>query len=74
MEGVMGLYTGTVKGLSRAPYRDQVLVHLMNAGCDIELSEAEQAKIARVSRFLAAYDCAQEIRLAREYVTNWVKP
>jgi hypothetical protein len=62
----MGLYTGTVRGLHRAPYRDQVIVHLINKGCAIELSVAEEAKIVRVARFLDAYRCAEEIAFARQ--------
>jgi hypothetical protein len=62
----MGLYTGTVKGLHLAPYRDQVLVHLIGWSLGDKLSEAEEAKIARVQRFLDAYQCAEEIRSARE--------
>jgi hypothetical protein len=65
----MGLYTGTVKGMSRAPYRTQVLIHMMNAGLDDRLSATEEAKITRVQRFLSAYDCAKEIEAARERVT-----
>jgi hypothetical protein len=61
----MGLYTGTVKNLSRAPYRDQVLIHLINLGLAMELSATEEAKIVRVQRFLHAADCAREIATSR---------
>lgn len=61
----MGLYTGTVKNLSRAPYRTQVLVHFIDLGLAQELSEKEEAKIRRVQRFLPARDCAREISDAR---------
>jgi len=61
----MGLYTKTVKGLHRAPYRDQVLVHLLRLGADDRLSPAEEAKILRVQKFLSAYECAQEIDKTR---------
>lgn len=62
----MGLYTGTVKGLHRAPYREQVLIHLMGKSLAIELSDGEEAKIARVARFLSAGQCADEIADDRE--------
>ncbi len=63
----MGLYTGTVKGLSRAPYRDQVQVHLINLGAgNINFSPEEEAKLARVQRFLHPGDCAREIVQKRE--------
>jgi len=61
----MGLYTGTVKNLSRAPYRTQVLIHFIDLGLSQELSPQEEAKIARVQRFLGAQDCAREIAEAR---------
>jgi hypothetical protein len=62
----MGLYTQTVKGLHRAPYRDQVISHLIRMGeGTTQLSPTEEAKIQRVRRFLAASDCAQEIVAAR---------
>ena len=61
----MSLYTGTVKGLSRAPYRTQVLVELMHLGTDDRLSAKEEAKIKRVQRFLLAADCAHEIERER---------
>lgn len=57
----MGLYTQTVTNLHRAPYREQVLVHLIRMGCGDKLTEAEEAKIRRVSKFLPAQDCAREI-------------
>jgi hypothetical protein len=62
----MSLYTQTVKGLHRAPYRDQVLVHLTRNGDSTVLSEKEEAKIARVQRFLPAEHCAQEIVASRK--------
>ncbi len=58
--------TTIVRGLSRAPYRDQVLVHLIGRGMGDQLSEAEEAKIRRVARFLPAIHCAREIEDARE--------
>lgn len=58
-------YTGAIKGISRAPYRDQVLVHLIGMGNGDKLSEQEEAKVARVARFLPAQDCAREISQAR---------
>jgi hypothetical protein len=61
----MGLHTGTVKNLSRAPYRTQVLVHLLRLGTDDHLSPKEETKVERVSRFLDAADCAHEIERAR---------
>jgi hypothetical protein len=61
----MGLYTGTVKNLRRAPYRTQVLAHLLNLGWSEEVSEKEEQKIERVKRFLSAYECAREIDAAR---------
>lgn len=64
----MGLYTGTVKGLHRAPYKTQVLCHMIDFGVDQELSPKEEAKIERVQRFLPARDCAREIAEARETV------
>lgn len=71
----MGLYTQTVKGLHRAPYRDQVLVHLIQRGERDQLSGAEEAKVARVARFLTAGQCADEIaadrqRQARQFRNN----
>lgn len=57
----MGLYTGTVKGLSRAPYRAQVEVHLLNLDSGDALSPDEITKIERVKRFLDPRQCAQEI-------------
>ena len=66
----MGLYTGTVKGLSRAPYRVQVLSHLLRIGADDRLSEKEEAKIERVQRFLDAAECAREIALERQRRQN----
>jgi hypothetical protein len=62
-EGVvaMGLYTGVVKGLSRAPYRVQVLTHLIGFVEERDLTADEEAKIERVARFLSAQDCAREI-------------
>jgi hypothetical protein len=65
MERAMGLHTGTVKGMSRAPYRTQVLIHLVRLGADDRLSAKEAAKIERVQRFLDAADCAFEIDRAR---------
>jgi hypothetical protein len=62
----MGLYTGSVKGLNRAPYRDQVLVHLLRRGLGDRLSATEEAKINRVQRFLSAAQCADEIETARD--------
>jgi hypothetical protein len=62
----MGLYTGTIKNLHRAPYREQVLSHLAGWGCGDALSETEEQKIKRVSRFLAAADCAREIMEKRD--------
>ncbi len=63
----MGLYTQTVKGLHRAPYRDQVQVHLIRlAGGSIDFSPEEEAKISRVHRFLNPGDCAREIVQQRE--------
>jgi hypothetical protein len=62
----MGLYTGTVKGLRRAPYKTQVEVHLINLGLELELSENEILKVQRVHRFLHPYDCALEIKSERE--------
>lgn len=62
----MGLYTGTVRGLWRAPYRTQVEVHLMNLGADIKMTDREAAKIERVRRFMHAADCAREIADERE--------
>ena len=62
------IHTRTVKGLSRAPYRSQVLVHMIDMGYsspNCELTEQEEAKIARVQRFLSAFDCAREISDAR---------
>ena len=61
----MGLHTGTVKGMSRAPYRTQVLIHLIRLMTDDHLSPGEEAKIERVKRFLDAADCAFEIERAR---------
>ena len=54
------------KGSSRASFRDQVLMHLIGWGCGDALSASEEAKIARVQRFLPAADCAREIREKRE--------
>lgn len=62
----MGLYTQTVKGIHRAPYRDQVIIELLRRSLDMSLSPAEEAKIERVRRFLPAYDCVNEIEAARE--------
>jgi hypothetical protein len=61
----VSLYTGTVKGLGRAPYRTQVLVNLLRLGADDRLSAKEEAKVERVKRFLDASDCAFEIDRAR---------
>jgi hypothetical protein len=61
----MGLYTQTVRGMHKAPYRDQVLIHLIRLSLDTNLSPQEEAKISRVQRFLPASDCAQEIWIAR---------
>lgn len=61
----MGLYTGTVKNLHRAPYRDQVLSHLIRAGEGENLSPVEDEKVERVKRFLDAHQCAREIAEAR---------
>lgn len=58
-------YTGAVRGLSRAPYRDQVIAHMINRSISIELSASEEVKIARCSRFLPASQCADEIAAAR---------
>lgn len=69
MEERMGLYTGTVRNLRHAPYRDQVLVHLISLGTgSLDLTDAEEAKIRRVRRFLHAEDCAREIVAARAKV------
>jgi hypothetical protein len=62
----MGLYTGTIKNLHRAPYREQVLSHLVGWGCGDTLSDADERKIERVQRFLHAADCAREIRDERD--------
>jgi hypothetical protein len=61
----MSLYTQTVKGIHRAPYRDQVLVELIRRGAGERLSPTEEAKVERVQRFLPAYQCADEIEAAR---------
>lgn len=61
-------YTGTVRNIHRAPYRTQVLVHLMRRGWDDSLSEAEEKKIERVKRFLSPHDCASEIDAARSEI------
>lgn len=61
----MGLYTQTVKGISRAPYRSQVLFYMLRECMDDRLSDAEEAKIKRVARFLHPYDCAKEIEASR---------
>jgi hypothetical protein len=68
----MGLYAQTVRGLRRAPYRDQVLVHLIRAGESERLSGGEEAKVLRVKHFLSSQQCADEIvaerrREARKY-------
>jgi hypothetical protein len=68
-ETAMGLHTGTIKGLRRAPYRTQVLIHLIGFGLGEELTPKEEAKIERVARFLDAYECAKEIEAARETAT-----
>jgi hypothetical protein len=61
------IHTRAVKGLSRAPYRSQVEVHMIDMGFFTGVFTAqEEAKIARVQRFLSAYDCAREISDARE--------
>ncbi len=65
----MGLYTNAVKGMHRAPYRTQVLIHFVNLGLDLSLTAQEEAKIARVARFLPAADCAHEIAAARSRQT-----
>jgi hypothetical protein len=62
----MGLHTGTVRNLNRAPYRAQVEVRLIQMGADNRLSPAEEAKLLRVQRFLPAPDCAREIVAARD--------
>lgn len=65
----MGLHTGTIKGRRRAPYRDQVLLHMLDMQFGPEygqpLTDTEEAKITRVERFLPAKDCAREIQNAR---------
>jgi len=61
----MGLYTQTVKGIHRAPYRDQVLIELIRRGAGDRLSPIEEAKIERVQRFLPAHQCADEIEAVR---------
>lgn len=66
----MGLYTGTVKGISRAPYRDQVMMELIGRGHGTDkLTEKEEAKIERVKRFLWPEDCAREIVKERGWPT-----
>jgi len=62
----MSIYNQGVRGLNRAPYRDQVIIHLLRRHASDRLSAAEEAKIARVQRFLPAVDCAYEIETARE--------
>ena len=62
----MGLHTQTVKGISRASYRSQVQIELLRRSLDMELSPEEEAKVARVARFLDAYQCVNEIEAARE--------
>jgi hypothetical protein len=61
----MTIHTQTVRGLHRAPYRDQVLVHMIKLGLDDRLSADEEAKITRVARFLPAAQCASEIEEQR---------
>ena len=61
------IHTRTVRNLSKAPYRIQVEVHLIDMGEGTEkISAKESAKIERVKRFLPAKDCAREIVEARE--------
>lgn len=64
----MGLHTGTVRGLHRAPYRAQVLTHLLDyAVYEKHLTADDEVKIARVQRFLHASNCAAEIAQAHGY-------
>ncbi len=62
------IHTRVVRGLSRAPYRDQVAVHMIDMGYSTSnagFTAAEDVKIARVQRFLSAFECAREISEAR---------